>query len=91
MYYMQIIDEIAPLINIILKIFSDIKWFLVVYIIIIFAFSSSFELLGRNQMKSDLGDMFDENGEWTSDEDMPDYLNSMDAFVHVYFISLGEF
>lgn len=48
LYFMQIIDQIAPLIRIIILIFGDIKWFLVVYIITVFAFSNSFELLGRN-------------------------------------------
>lgn len=88
---MQIVDEIAPLINIIFKIFVDIKWFLIIYLIIIFGFSSSFELLGRNQWKTDLVDT--NTGEIKNEFVIhkPDYLDSWNAFTHVYFISLGNF
>lgn len=47
-YFTQLIDGIAPLISIIIQIFIDIGWFMVIFAIIIFAFSYSFYLIGRN-------------------------------------------
>lgn len=47
-YFMQLIDVIAPLISIIIQIFIDIAWFMLIFVIIIFAFSYSFYLIGRN-------------------------------------------
>lgn len=44
-------DEIAPLINIIIKIFIDIGWFMIVFILIMACFSISFYLIGQNQTK----------------------------------------
>lgn len=87
MYFMQIIDQIAPLIKIIFLIFSDIKWFVVLYVITVFAFSSSFELLGKNQ------EMFRKK---TDDAGNPiefsaPYIGTFNAFVHVYRIGLGDF
>jgi hypothetical protein len=48
-YYTQLIDEIAPLVNIIIKICYDIIWFCMIFIIVIFSFSNSFYLVGQNQ------------------------------------------
>ena len=49
MYFLQIIDEVAPLINIIIKIFYDIGWFIIIMFVIIFSFSTSFYIIARNQ------------------------------------------
>lgn len=83
LYYMQIIDAIAPLINIIFLIFADIKWFFVIFVIIIFAFSSSFQLLYRNQLD------YDHIHE--DDATYPDYTTTLDAFIHVFRVALGDF
>ena len=47
-YYLKLFDEIAPLIDIILMIFSDIKYFMVIFVATNFAFAISFYLLGKN-------------------------------------------
>jgi hypothetical protein len=44
-------DEIAPLINIIIKIIKDIGYFILVFILIIACFSVSFFLIGQNQVQ----------------------------------------
>ena len=46
LYFMQLIDAIAPLVKIILLIFVDIGWFMLIFIIIMFGFATSFYLLG---------------------------------------------
>ena len=52
-YYMKLVDDIAPLIDIIIRIFGDIKWFMFVYICVLCAFSFAFYLLGANQIQFD--------------------------------------
>ena len=49
-YYLKLFDEIAPLIDIILLIFSDIKYFMIIFLISNVAFAFSFYLLGKNQI-----------------------------------------
>lgn len=49
-YFTQLIDGIAPLISIIIQIFIDIGWFMIIFGIIIFAFAYSFYLIGKNQI-----------------------------------------
>jgi len=49
LYFMQLIDDIAPLVNIILLIARDIGWFILLLVISMFAFSMSFYLIGKNQ------------------------------------------
>ena len=53
LYYMQLSDNMAPLVYIIFKVFFDIKWFMLTLFIAIFAFSNSFYLLGKNQVMYD--------------------------------------
>ena len=48
MYFMKLIDNIAPIIDIIIRIFFDIKWFVFVFLCVISAFGFSFYLLGSN-------------------------------------------
>lgn len=50
LYFMQLIDEIAPYVNIIFVILNDISYFMMIFIIFILAFSTVFYLLGRNQL-----------------------------------------
>jgi hypothetical protein len=47
-HYMQLIDEIAPLVNIIILIFYEIGWFMVIFCVCIFAFANSFYLISQN-------------------------------------------
>jgi hypothetical protein len=44
-----LIDEISPLVNIIFVILRDIKYFMVIFLISIIAFSSAFLVIGKNQ------------------------------------------
>jgi hypothetical protein len=45
-YYMKLIDQIAPLVDIIIRVFVEIKWFVFVFFISIGSFGISFFLLG---------------------------------------------
>ena len=47
-YFMKLVDNIAPLIDIIIRIFYDIKWFIFVFLCVICSFGFSFYLLGAN-------------------------------------------
>lgn len=53
LYYMQLSDDISPLVRIIYMIFHDIQYFMVIFIILIIAFSNAFYLLGQNQVQFD--------------------------------------
>ena len=44
-YFMKLIDQIAPLVDIIIRVFIDIKWFMFVFLMSITAFGISFNLL----------------------------------------------
>ena len=50
---MKLVDQIAPLIDIIIQVFIDIKWFLFVFLCFIISFAIAFYLLGSNQMEHD--------------------------------------
>jgi hypothetical protein len=50
LFFLKIIDNIAPLVFIIWKVFDDIKYFVVVMIFVIAAFGNAFYLYGRNQV-----------------------------------------
>lgn len=47
-YFLSLIDEVAPLIDIIFKIALDIRWFLVVFGIATYSFAAAFYCLGLN-------------------------------------------
>ena len=49
-YFMQLIDDIAPLVNIIMKIFYEIRYFMMILGVIIIAFAHAFQQLGKNQL-----------------------------------------
>ena len=49
LYFLSLVSDIAPLINIIFVILREIKNFLLVFIIGIFAFVLSFWIIGKNQ------------------------------------------
>ena len=49
LYYMQLMDSVAPLVNIIILIFYDIGWFVIVLVLTMWGFSTAFYLIGKNQ------------------------------------------
>lgn len=49
-YFLSLVDRIAPLIDIIIKIFRDIIWFMFVLFLVLISFSLSFYLLAQNQI-----------------------------------------
>lgn len=49
LYYLGLVEEIAPLIEIIFVIVGDIGYFMVVYIIALCAFILTFWIIGKNQ------------------------------------------
>lgn len=48
LYFMSLVNEIAPLVTIIFKVFYDILNFMLVLAIVILAFANSFYLIGKN-------------------------------------------
>jgi hypothetical protein len=48
LYFLQLIDQIAPLVNVIILVFEDIGWFIMVFVTIIFAIATSYYLIGQN-------------------------------------------
>ena len=52
-YFMKLVDEIAPLIDIIIRIFIDIKWFSFIFFCFIVCFGFAFFLIGQNQIEYD--------------------------------------
>ena len=49
-YYLSLIDQIAPLIDIIVQIFYDMKWFMVVLIIYVIMLANCFKMMGETQL-----------------------------------------
>ena len=80
LYFMQLLDDIAPYVNIIFVIFNDIQYFMAVFVIALIAFTNAFYLIGRNQLS------YTQEG-----EDAPSYSSLIGAAHHVYTSSLGEF
>ena len=77
LYFLALIPQISPLIDIIFVILRDMKYFLVIFVIAEIAFMNAFYLIGRNQM--DL-----------SKEDIS-YGTWLGSASHVYQSSMGEF
>lgn len=75
---MKLIDDIAPNINLILRIFGEIKYFMVILAVIVFAFAMTFFLFGKNQVQ------FDEI------EDFPEYSSLAGALWHIWTIFIGN-
>ena len=46
LYFMRIIDYVSPLVNIILLIFNEIAWFMLILIVFMVGFSTSFFMVG---------------------------------------------
>jgi len=83
LYFLRLIKEIAPLVDIIMIILADIKYFMAIFVIAEFAFICAFYNIGKNQEQIALseGDL----------EGVPSYATLSGAFNHVYSSSLGEF
>lgn len=80
LYFLALIGQIAPLVDIIFVILRDIKYFTAIFIIALIAFINAFYLIGKNQKELA-----------TSPEEIPPYATWVDAAHHVYTSSLGEF
>lgn len=78
LYYLKLIDDIAPIVDIILRILSDIKYFMVIFVVIVFAFAISFYLLGKNQV--DFDDI----------EDIPEYYTVIGSLWHMWTLCIGN-
>ena len=78
---MSLVNEIAPLVTIIFKVFYDILNFMLVLAIVILAFANSFYLIGKNQAQFD---------DIENVSDYPLYFKIEGALQYVYLISLGE-
>ena len=50
LYYMRLVTEIAPLVESIFVIMSDMLYFLLIFVIGIVAFSEAFFIIGKNQV-----------------------------------------
>jgi len=48
LYYLSLVGEIAPLVDIIFVIFKDIRYFMVIFLIALIAFINAFYIIGRN-------------------------------------------
>ena len=80
LYFLRLIGEIAPLIDIIFSIIHEIRYFMAIYIIALVSFICAFYSIGRNQAQL-AGD----------EEDLiPEYATYLGAFKHVYSSSLGQ-
>jgi len=80
LYFMQLIDEVAPLVHIIFKVFYDIRYFLVTLVIALFAFANSFYLLGKNQIQYDS----------IEEDNYPIYTTVIGSIEYVFMMALGE-
>lgn len=83
LYFLALIGQIAPLVDIIFVIFKDIKYFMVIFFIALVAFINAFYMIGKNQ--KELAEMSE--GALES----PPYHTWIMAAHHVYTSSLGEF
>ena len=83
LYFLRLFGEIAPLIDIIFVIISDIQWFVLIYLIGLLCFIMAFYIIGQNQ--KDLAILAED------DEMIPDYTTIIGAFDHVFRSSLGDF
>jgi len=49
-YFLSLVDQIAPLIDIIVKIFYDIKWFMLVLILYLVMLANCFKIMASTQL-----------------------------------------
>ena len=53
LYFMELVDEVSPLIRSIFKIFEDVMYFTGILTIAMFSLAFSYFMLGRNQLQYD--------------------------------------
>ena len=82
LYFAELIVKLAPIIQTILKMLSDSIGFMIILLIVQFAFVVSFWLLGKNQLQYDSVP--------TESEDFPSYTTFDGACSFIYEMSLGE-
>ena len=90
LYFLRFVGEIAPLVDIIFVIMSDIKYFMVIFLIAEVAFITAFFCIGRNQRLLKLIEM-DNDPALMEDYEPPNYSTLMGAIDYVYISSLDEF
>jgi hypothetical protein len=71
LYYMRLVTEIAPLVESIFVIMSEMLYFLLIFFIGIISFSEAFFILGKNQVMLTKG---------MENEEEPSYANIVGAF-----------
>ena len=79
-YFLSLIDNVAPLIDIIVKIMFDIKWFIVVFVLATYSFIAAFHCLGLNQVQFDKID----------DANTPPYSTKSGSAMYMWMLILGE-
>ena len=81
-------DELAPLVNMIILIIKDIRWFLAIFLVCGFSFSICFTLIAKNQME-DLAE--DPDFDSMDELSLPSYRHLNGAIQHVFLLALGSF
>ena len=84
---MRLIVEIAPLIESIFVIMNDMFYFLLIFIIGIFAFSEGFFVIGKNQAMLK-GEELDAEGKDSENFEKPSYSNIFGALTYSYMAAL---
>lgn len=80
-YYMKLVDEIAPFVEIIIRIVVDIYYFLIVVVVSLIFFGASFFLIGQNQVDVD----------GASPDDIPYYtLNGSIWYMYLVLLGAGD-
>ena len=79
--YLEMIETISPLINVIYKITKEVRYLIMLFCILIFCFGTAFYYVGQNQLEFDR----------ISEEDEPWYtVDIIFAFNHVFNNAVGE-
>ena len=80
LYFLQLFDEFSQLVLTAYQVLLEIRWFIIVILIIILAFGNAFWLIGRNQLHYDRV----ENVKDIS------YYNFWQTSLYMYYQMLGE-
>ena len=101
LYFLSLIGEISPLVDIMFRVCRDIKYFMVIFVIALVAFINAYYLIGKNQkeifeLKLTEWEQRKASEEGVGAEARPDggapaYSTWLGAAGHVYISALGEF
>ena len=80
--YLEMIETISPLINVIYKITIEVRYLIMIFCILVFCFGTAFYYVGQNQIEFDAIQTYDEEPWYTVD--------IMYAFNHVFNNAVGE-